>query len=108
MHPRDWGRIARNRGVSNDVYLLGSPRDPAPPSLWAAPVILSASMPVGETLVMDTAQTSLLDRQEITPAASREEGNNFTSNQLTLLAELRADLAVYSPSAVVSLPLVHG
>lgn len=105
LNPTDWGTILRKRGSTNDMYLLGSPRDPAPPSLWSVPVVLSASIPVGNGLVMDTAQTSLLDRQEVTLAASREEGTNFTTNQITLLAELRAGLAVYSPSAVVSLPL---
>jgi HK97 family phage major capsid protein len=107
LNPIDWGTILRTRGTTNDIYLLGSPRDPAPPSLWSVPVVLSASMPVGEALVMDTAQMSLLDRQEVVMAASREEGTNFISNMVTLLAELRAGLAVYSPSAVVSLSLVH-
>lgn len=107
MNPTDWGTIARTRGTSNDMCLLGSTRNAAPPSLWSVPVVLSASMTFGEALVMDTAQTSLLHRQEITLAASREEGTNFTTNQITLLAELRAGLAVYSPSADVSLPLVH-
>jgi HK97 family phage major capsid protein len=107
LNPLDWGTILRTRGTTNDIYLLGSPRDPAPPSLWSVPVVLSASMPVGEAQVMDTAQMSLLDRQEVVMAASREEGTNFISNMVTLLAELRAGLAVYSPSAVVSLSLVH-
>ncbi len=105
MNPADWGNIQRKRGSTNDMYLLGSPRDPAPPSLWSVPVVLSASLAIGKALVLDTSQMSLLDRQEIVLASSREDGGNFTSNLVTLLAELRAGLAVYSPGAVLSVTL---
>jgi hypothetical protein len=37
--------------------------------------------------------------------ASRHDGNNFTQNMTTLLAELRAGLAVFSTGAVLSVDI---
>lgn len=106
MNPVDWGAIQRARGATNDTYLLGSPRDPAPPSLWSVPVVLSASLLTGTALVLDASQTALLDRQQVVIATSREDGSNFTTNMVSILAELRAGLAVFSPGAVLSVSLV--
>jgi len=108
MHPADWFTIASIRDESgNGQYLLGSPRDPAPAALWGVPIAMSANMPRGQALVMDISQVAVLDREEVTVEASRYHGTNFTKNLVTLLAELRAGLAVFAPSAVRSLQLVQ-
>ncbi len=39
-------------------------------------------------------------------ASSREDGNNFSTNMVSLLAEGRMGLAVFSPGAVLSVDLV--
>lgn len=105
LNPADWFAIQSARGTSNDGYLLGSPRNPAPPSLWGVPVITTASLAVGTALVLDASQCALLERQEVTVMASREDASNFTTNMVTVLAELRAGLAVFSPGAVLSVAL---
>lgn len=100
MSPADWFAIASERAeTGNGQYVLGSPRDPSPPSLWGIPVVVTLSMPDGQALVLDTATLALLDRQEVTVEASRHDGNNFRRNLITILAELRAGLAVYAPTA---------
>lgn len=99
MNPTDWFTISSQRG-DDGHYVMGSPRDPAPPSLWNRPVILNASMPYRAALVLDTSQVALLDRQQVTIEASRFDGSNFRKNMVTILAELRAGLAVYAPSAL--------
>lgn len=104
LHPSDWFGIASVRDTSGG-YVLGSPRDPAPAALWGVPVVLSASMPIGQALVLDTAQVAVLDRESVEVEASRHHGDNFTRNLVTLLAELRAGLAVFAPSAVRLLTL---
>lgn len=104
MHPSDWFGIASVRDTSGG-YVLGSPRDPAPAALWGVPVVLSASMPSGKALVLDTAQVAVLDRESVEVEASRHHNGNFTRNMVTLLAELRAGLAVFAPSAVRLLDL---
>lgn len=99
MNPDDWFVIASERDSAGQ-YILGSPRDPAPPSLWNRPVILNPNMPMRGALVVDGGQVALLDRQQVTVEASRFDGSNFRKNMVTILSELRAGLAVYAPSAL--------
>jgi HK97 family phage major capsid protein len=104
LNPTNWFTIMSER--SADGYVLGSPRDPAPASLWGVPVVTSPSLAAGTALVLDPQQTALLQRQQVTMAASREDGANFTTNMVTILAELRAGLAVFAPAAVLKVTLV--
>lgn len=100
MNPRDWFAIESERADKGDgQYVIGTPRDPAPPSLWGTPVVVTNGMPQGEALILDTSVTALLDRQEVTVEASRHDGDNFRRNLVTILAELRAGLAVFAPTA---------
>lgn len=107
MHPRDWFAIESERADSpgDGQYVIGTPRDPAPPRLWGVPVVVSIGMPERAALVLDTATTALLDRQEVTVEASRMDGDNFRRNLVTILAELRAGLAVYAPTSMRLVPL---
>lgn len=68
-------------------------------SLWGTPVKVTNGMPQGEALILDTIVAALLDRQEVTVEASRHDGDNFKRNLVTILAELRAGLAVFAPTA---------
>ncbi|UUJ39471.1 phage major capsid protein [Pseudomonas extremaustralis] len=104
MNPNDWFNISSERDADGQ-YVLGSPRDPAPPVLWGVPLITSGSMPAGTVLLLDTSQVAMLDREQPTLMLSREDANNFTSNMVTLLAELRAGLAVFSTGAVRSVDI---
>lgn len=100
MNPRDWFAIESERAEDGDgQYVIGTPRDPAPPSLWGTPVVVTNGMPQGEALILDTSVAALLDRQEVTVEASRHDGDNFRRNMVTILAELRAGLAVFAPTA---------
>lgn len=105
LSPADWGAIQRERSTTNGQYVLGSARNPAPPSLWSVPVVTCPALAAGTALVLDASQLALLDRQEVVVASSREDGSNFTTNMVTTLAELRAGLAVFSPGAVLSVDL---
>lgn len=105
LNPADFFAITSAKNTGNGAYSMGSPRDPAPPSLWSVPVITSASLAAGTALVLDASQAALLDRQEVTVATSREDGSNFVSNTVTILAEGRLGLAVFSPGAVLSVDL---
>lgn len=106
MNPTDWFSIISERAASGDgQYVLGSPRDPAPPSLWGVPVVTTPSIGADTALVIDPEQVALLDRQAPTLMMSREDKANFTSNLVTILAELRAGLAVFADGAVLKLDL---
>ncbi len=106
LHPSDWFLIASERAESgNGQYTLGSPRDPSPLTLWGAPVALSPSMTQGKALLFDREMVALLDRQAVTVELSRHDGDNFKRNMVTILAELRAGLVVFAPSATRLLDL---
>lgn len=104
MNPVDWFAISSERAADGQ-YVLGSPRDPLPPSLWNVPVVTTPSLAAGTVLVVDPAQVAVLDRQAPSLMASREEGTNFTTNMVTMLAELRAGLAVFSAGAVLAVDI---
>lgn len=104
MNHSDWFSIASMK-ATDSTYILGSPRDPGPANLWSVPVVLSAGIPAGTALVLDPAQLAVLDRQAPSVMASREDRDNFVTNQVTLLAELRAGLAVFAAGAVLKVTL---
>lgn len=102
LHPKDWFAIASERATGGDEqYVIGGPRNPSPPSLWNTPVILCAGMPRFTALTGDFTQALLLDREEADVQANYE-GNDFTKNLVTLLAEARLGLAVFDTSALHS------
>ncbi len=99
MNPADWFVIASER-ATDEQYVLGSPRDPAGPSLWGIPVLTTPAIASGTTLILDQSQVAVLNREGVTVMASREDGTNFTTNQTTLLAEARYGLAVFATGAL--------
>lgn len=105
LSPADWYAISSSKSAGSGEYLLGEPGAAVQPSVWGVPVSIVPSLPAGTALVLDASQVALLDRLQTAVLASREDGSNFTSNLVTLLAECRAGLAVFSPSAVLKVAL---
>ncbi|RRW48569.1 phage major capsid protein, HK97 family [Pseudomonas luteola] len=105
LNPSDWFAIASEREEGKGQYVLGSPRDPAPLALWGVPVVTTPSLGVGTALVLDPDQVAILDRMQPTLLASRDDDRNLTSNLVTILAEMRAGLAVFALGAVVAVDI---
>lgn len=104
INPTDWHHLRTTKGAGDGQYMVGTWNMPAQPTMWGLPVVASAAMPATQAIVMDGSQVLLLDRMQ--PQVSMGfDGNDFTSNRMTLLAELRAGLAVVSPTAVQVLEL---
>lgn len=99
MNPNDWHVLRTTKGSGDGQYMVGSWNMPASPQMWGLPVVPSAAMPATQAIVMDASQVLLLDRQSVQVMIG-QDGNDFTSNRFTLLAEARAGLAVLSPAAV--------
>ncbi len=104
LNPADWGAIEREK-VTGGGYTLGDGAavtyvaNGMIPQVWGLTVIPSNDVPAGKFFVMDSQAVQLWMRQ----AAIVEMGyvnNDFTSNLVTLRAELRAALAVYHVPAV--------
>ena len=101
MNPMDWYRLLLTRKSDDDEsYVFGSPTMPIPPSLWNTRVALTSKIPEGDGLVLDTAFVTVLDREQVSVAASRHHKDNFTKNLVTILAELRAGLEVTDQNAL--------
>ncbi|MBN8428296.1 MAG: phage major capsid protein [Xanthomonadales bacterium] len=101
LHPNDWHSIRSERNAQSS-YVASGWNLPAAPSIWGVPVVTSPACAEGHPIAFDPSQTVLLDRQQATVEVGRS-GDDFTENVLTLRGELRAGLAVFSPSAVLRL-----
>jgi hypothetical protein len=98
LHPTKWQELRAERLTAGD-YVAGGWADPAAPSIWGVPVLQSAAVPTNKAIVLDTTQCLLIDRQSIAFELGRINAQ-FVQNLLTARSELRAGMAVLSPSAV--------
>lgn len=101
MNPMDWYAIQIEKSADG-LYLLGGPQDPGNSTLWKNVVVETPSLARGTVLVVDPAHVRILDRMQPTLIASRFDRDNLVTNLVTLLAELRVGLAVFSKDAVRS------
>lgn len=101
LNPTDWAGIQLTKD-SQERYIIGNPQDGNVPRLWNLPVVESLSMDASEFLVGAFNTAQLLDRMEIEVLLSTEDGDNFKTNMVTLRAEERVALAVYTPEAFVT------
>tara|TARA_B100002003_G_scaffold193510_1_gene183018 strand:- start:1499 stop:2623 length:1125 start_codon:yes stop_codon:yes gene_type:complete len=101
LNPVDWFTIRAERATSGDGQYVGPGwAAPASPSVYGIPAVASAAVPQGTAIVVDTRFVNLLDRQQTTVEMSRETGNNFKQNIITLLCEMRMGVAIYDTFAV--------
>lgn len=99
LNPVTWGEIERIKG-DDDHYVVGSPLSPIGPFLWGLPVVVTNAMPVGKAHVsaLDIlAQT--FTRENTVVEIFEQDDTNAQQNLLTVRAEARLALAVYTPAA---------
>ncbi|HUH58254.1 MAG TPA: phage major capsid protein, partial [Pseudomonadales bacterium] len=84
-------------------YIMGDPASPAGiTSIWGVPTAESASMDAGTWLGGNFAMgATLFDRWDSTVTAGYKN-DDFTKNKITLLAEERIALAIYSDVAFIT------
>lgn len=99
-NPADWHGVRTTRAPGDGQYLVGRWNTPASPSMWGLRVLTTPSISEGAVLVMDTSQLAILDRSQVGVMISNEGASNLTATLVTILAECRCGLAVFSPSAV--------
>lgn len=101
LHPTDWAGIELLKG-DND-YIIGTPQGSAQKRLWNLPVVDTQSIAANTFLVgAFNMGAQIFDRMDAEVMISTEDGNNFTTNMVTVLAEERTALAVYRPEAFVT------
>jgi HK97 family phage major capsid protein len=107
VNPLDWQNIQLLKAAGSGEYFLGNVFVMTEmggmikaPSLWGLPVVVTKSTPAGTALVGDFARAAQLFRREgVLIEMSNSDGDNFTRNLVTILAELRALVATYAPAA---------
>ncbi|WP_018435348.1 phage major capsid protein [Paraburkholderia atlantica] len=101
LNPTDWAQIELTKD-SQGRYIFTSPAQSASASLWNRPVVSSLSMTAGDFLVGAFKQAAqIFDREQANVLVSTEDGNNFTTNAVTVRGEERLALAVYRTEAFI-------
>lgn len=106
MHPSDWQTVLKAKAAGDGHYYSGGPFSMTPQTLWGVPLIPSQAVPVGHVLVGDfSIGATLFIRSGVTVALSDSDQSDFIQNRMTLLAEMRAALAVFRPAAFVDVDI---
>lgn len=100
LNTADWWtmRLAKD---ADGRYLLGDPGSSVPPQLFGRPVVASNGMTADNVLVGSLAQAATLHTREgVRVDMSDSDGDNFTTNLITIRAERRLALTVEKPAAI--------
>ena len=106
MHPKDTNELRKLKDTIGR-YLFSNPESATVPMPWGMRVVETTAVTEGTALVGSFALAAqVFDRQTATIDIADQDQDNFVKNMITIRAEERLALAVYYPSAIVSLPLV--
>lgn len=101
LNPIDWEEIELTKDTQGR-YILARPESLAPPALWGKPVIATQAITANYFLGGNGSMAAQIwDRQDAAIELSREDGDNFKKNMVTILCEERLALTVYRPTALV-------
>ncbi|WP_282076313.1 phage major capsid protein [Epibacterium ulvae] len=101
MNYKDWARFELMKD-GDGKYLHASVTGGMTPRLWGLRVVPSHSMTEGKFHVGSFALGAMIwDRWAMRIMASTEDGDNFRTNKVTILAEKRLALEVFRPDAFV-------
>lgn len=104
-HPTDWQTVLKAK-ASDGHYYSGGPFSTTPPTVWGVPLLASAAIPVGHALAGDFAiGATLMIREGVNVRISDSDQNDFVTNRVTVLAEMRAALPVWRPGAFCDVDL---
>ncbi len=107
LSPKDWHDVELTKtaegGTANTgAYVLSNPAMATDPRLWGLRVVPSLSMTAGDFLVGNFATgAQIFDRMSATVEVARQNEDDFVRNMISILAEERLALAVYSGASFV-------
>jgi uncharacterized linocin/CFP29 family protein len=105
LNPTDWWNTRVSKAAGSGVYYFGSPAEVGVANLFGVPVVQDPAMPVGFALVGDFTYTTLYIRQGLTFIVGLKN-DDIIRNQMTIVCEMRATLAVKRPAAFAKVALV--
>lgn len=71
-----------------------------PRTAWGLRQVRSTAIANGTALLIDPTAVAIFDRQQVQAYMTDSHGNNFTSNVLTMLLEVRLGLGLFNPAGV--------
>lgn len=98
IHPTNWQTIRLATASGSGVYLFGPPSDAGVERLWGLQPIITTGITLNLGLVGDFNQAALLFRQGLTMKVGYVN-DDLIKNRQTIVAELRAAVAVFRPAA---------
>ena len=108
LNPIDWTTIELSKDGENR-YIIGYPVSELGPTLWGLPVVATNAMTANNYLTGAFDQAAqIFDREDPEVLMSTEDGSNFTTNMVTVLAEERLALAIYRGTALITGTLSGG
>jgi HK97 family phage major capsid protein len=110
LNPLDWEGIRLSRDDSGAAagtggYLFGPPSVGGAATLWGLRTVVSVVCPQGTAIVCDPNGAIVLIREGVNVLVSDADGEDFTHNRVTVLAEMRAGLVVQRPDAFAAVDL---
>lgn len=108
MNSRDWRKMQRTKD-DNGNYIVANPGDTVANRLWGVRVVPTPNMTAAKFLVLDSRMAcNIWNRSGISIGMFEQDGDNVTSNLITLRVERRMALSVESPAAIVGGDLAIG
>lgn len=106
LHPNDWQTALLAKAQGDGHYFSGGPFQVTPHVLWGVPLVPSATMSAGTSLVGDfEIGAQLFIREGVNVLLSDSDQDDFVKNRITMLGEMRAALAVFRPAAFATAEL---
>lgn len=101
VHPSDWEALLKAKATGGDLhYFSAGPFSMTPQTIWGVPLIASRAVPQSAPLVGDfEIGAQLFIRSGVNVLLSDSDQDDFIKNRVTMLAEMRAALAVFRPTA---------
>lgn len=108
INPTDWAAMQTERGEDGHyIYANPATSGTGATPIWSKVLVPSPVIPAGEYLVGACGQASQLFEREGANVQAGFQNDNFTRNLVTLLAELRANVAIYATAGFRKGKLVY-
>lgn len=106
MNPQDWGNLETARRATGDNAFIAASGavnyvdDGKTKLLWGLPVVVSNAIPVGTVICKSMDADMYGNRSGTVVEMFEQDGNNVTTNLITVRAETRGAEMVFTPAAI--------
>tara|TARA_Y100000310_G_scaffold142034_1_gene141494 strand:- start:2760 stop:3941 length:1182 start_codon:yes stop_codon:yes gene_type:complete len=111
VNPTDWSAAEQLKVGTGDSRYIGADgaitytQNGLQPMLWGLPVVLSNNIPAGTVVCKSFDADMYADRESTVIEMFEQDGDNVTTNLITVRAESRGAELVFVPAAIVTADL---